>query len=456
MQVRFYLKRPKDEKEKIEKKKSLSKVKKEANSGIYATISYNSQRIKYYLTLSINPSFWNFTAQRAKETSKFESYVEFNNRLQEIKRQIEKAFYNYQNNNESNYPTADQLRSVLDKEFKKNTSKESNEKELKTFWGFFNDFIERCQDGSRLHLQKHTRLAKGTINNFKNLARHLKGYEKWIGKKLEFGSIDINFHNQFTKYQNTVNKVVPNTTGKLITNLKVVLQEALEAGVNTNTTFQHRKFKSYQTETFSVYLTEYEIEQLLKLDLTQNIRLEKIRDIFIIGCFTGLRFSDLQQLSLENVRSGIAEIRQLKTGNMVYIPLRSVVKMLFEKYKEGGFPRISNQKFNSYLKEVCKLCPALQTEVALKVRGVNDKEIRLPKYEFVSSHTGRRSFATNEYLAGELSVFEIRSLTGHRTEKAFFRYIRMTPKENAANVAKKFEEREKNSILFGTPMMKAV
>ncbi|MGI8950067.1 MAG: site-specific integrase [Chitinophagaceae bacterium] len=301
-----------------------------------------------------------------------------------------------------------------------------------------------------MHLQKNTPLSQGTIKNLKNLGRHLKDYEWYKKHQLDFDSIDMKFYNDFTFFLTKKKQLSINTIGKLITNLKVVMREALEEGYTTNTIFTHRKFRSSSVETETVYLSENEIDEIRNLDLNNNKRLDKIRDLFIIGCYTGLRYSDLAKLSIDKIYDDILEVAQTKTGDRVHIPLREEVKQLIEKYN-GNFPKtVSNQKFNEYLKEVCALCPSLLKKVTIsKFTGGKKINATKPKFEFIKSHTARRSFATNEFLSHDLQTAEIRAITGHKSDKSFYKYIRVTPRENAENVAKKWAERKLRKI--GSP-----
>jgi len=255
------------------------------------------------------------------------------------------------------------------------------------------------------------------------------------------------FYYGFTDYMTKVKKVNINTIGKLITNIKVVMREALEFGYTDNMIFTHRKFRSASVETDMVYLNNEEVKELGKLDLSKEPRLDRVRDLFLVGCYTGLRFSDLSKISAGAIDGDIIWVTQIKTGDRVHIPLRTEVKDIISKY-DGQFPQaISNQKFNEYLGEVCAKCELLKKEVAIQTFTAGKRmSIVRPKYEFITSHTARRSFATNEYLARDLQPAEIRSITGHKTDKSFYKYIRTTPRENAENVAKKWKERENRKL----------
>lgn len=272
----------------------------------------------------------------------------------------------------------------------------------------------------------------------RNLFNHLRSFEILSRRPIEFDAIDMKFYFGFVDYLTQVKKVGINTIGKLITNIKVLMREAVEFGYTSNMIFTHRRFRSPSIETETIYLSEIEIDELAEIDLKDFGRLESVRDLFLIGCHTGLRFSDLCQLSVASVCDNVLSLTQIKTGDRVYIPLKKQVRFIIEKYG-GMFPAaISNQKFNQYLKEVCSKCSLLKKEVSL-IKFVAGKKVSIkkPKYEFVMSHTARRSFATNEYPARDLQPAEIKVITGHKSDKSFYRYIRISPIDNAVNVARK-------------------
>ena len=220
------------------------------------------------------------------------------------------------------------------------------------------------------------------------------------------------------------------------------MREALEDGLTSNNTFTHRKFKSINSKSDTVYLTTDEIKALQGLDLANQPRYERVRDMFVIGCYTALRHSDLSKVKPENIENGMIDMIQTKTGKQVIIPMAKVVVDILAKYS-NTLPGISNQKYNEYLYEVCKKCKVLEKEITIhEIKGGKKITIVKPKYEFISSHTARRSMATNEYKAGDLEISEIMAITGHKTEKSFYKYIRETPKGTAERIKEKFADRE--------------
>ena len=436
MTARFYLKRPNDYQPSV----------------IYVRFVFNMTTYKYYLLEKILPSDWNFKTQKAKQNGRnFDSH-EFNQRLKDISGKISSAFYNYQNTHVGQAPTPYVFKEILDEVFNKQSQARIDRELQRTFWGFLQNFIDRMQSGSRVHLQRNTPLSQSTINNMRNLKRHLLEYDRVSKREIEFDTIDMTFYYGFTDYLTNVKKVNINTIGKLITNIKVVMREALEFGYTNNMIFTHRKFRSASADTDMVYLNNEEVEELRNVDLSKDQRLDRVRDLFLVGCYTGLRFSDLSKISADAIDGDIICVTQIKTGDRVHIPLRTEVKDIINKY-HGQFPSaISNQKFNKYLGEVCAKSELLKKEVSIQTFTAGKRVyIVKPKFEFITSHTARRSFATNEYLARDLQPAEIRSITGHKTDKSFYKYIRTTPRENAENVAKKWKEREDRKLRIANP-----
>ncbi|PQV61114.1 phage integrase family protein [Sediminibacterium magnilacihabitans] len=431
MTVKFYLKRPSNPRESV----------------IYAQFSHNRVCYKYYLMEKVHPVNWDFRAQRVKINTKRTGTLEINQRLENVSWKIIESFYLYQNKHCGHCPPPHSFRIILDEVFNKRSSIKNKEDFQRTFWGFFQNLLLRMESGSRLHTQKNTPLARTTVSNMRNLFNHLRAFEKVYRRPLDFDTIDMKFYYGFIDYMTKIKMVSVNTIGKLITNIKVIMREAVEFGYTTNMTFTHRKFRAPFTETDAVYLTETEIGVLSKLDLSDCKRLECVRDLFLIGCYTGLRLSDLSKLSIEAVNSNILIVTQIKTGDVVHVPLKSEVQLIIEKYG-GAFPHaISSQKFNQYLKEICSMCEPLRKEVSITKFVAGSKILILKsKYEFVTSHTARRSFATNEYLARDLHSAEIRAITGHKTDKSFYKYVRISSSDNAENVARKWKERSERRL----------
>jgi integrase len=248
---------------------------------------------------------------------------------------------------------------------------------------------------------------------------------------MHLDSIDLDFYDQFVDFLIKKN-YGKNTIGTLIKNVKVFMNEAVDRKLTTNLQFKNKRFKTVEEPTETIYLSEGELERLYTLDLTTNPRLDKVRDLFIIGCYTGLRFSDLIQLRAENLSTcgRMVKIQTQKTGEMVIVPLKGYVKEILKKY--GGMPpaAISNQKMNDYLKELGEMAQIEASVLITGTKGGNRQTEAFKKWELITTHTARRSFATNAYLQN-VPTISIMKITGHRTEKSFLKYIKISQEDNA-------------------------
>lgn len=143
------------------------------------------------------------------------------------------------------------------------------------------------------------------------------------------------------------------------------MNEATERGLNTNLSFKGKRFVTVRENSDSVYLSEGEIKEIEKLDLSKNKRLETVRDLFLIGCYTGLRYSDYSILKPEQIKEGFIETTQIKTGDTIVIPVHTTVKRIIDQYN-GELPRsITNQKTNQFLKELAKKVEVLKKPVSV-------------------------------------------------------------------------------------------
>ena len=228
-----------------------------------------------------------------------------------------------------------------------------------------------------------------------------------------------------------------NSVGKYTKTLKTFLNDATERNYNTNLAYKSKKFKSHNKPTEQIYLTENELTALYNVDLSNNKRLDKVRDLFIIGCYTALRFSDFSRIKKDNIieNGKILKFRTQKTDEVVYIPIHYRVSEIFKKYDNNILPSISNQKMNAYIKEVGKLAGIDTIIIKKETKGNLSIDKKYKKYELITTHTARRSGATNLYL-NKVKPIDIMQITGHKTETAFMRYIRISKLENAKRLLK--------------------
>ena len=415
---------------------------KEFKSAIFARICYKGYKTKYYITEQINPSFWDKSAQRAKKIKKFPEYSEFNARLDNIESAIGKIALRYANDHGNVYPPPDTLKKLLDE----SGIRDGKRKEVFTFVSFFELFISHSKDGTRL-TSKDKPITAGTIRTYETTKTCIENYQKHISKTIGFESIDISFYDSFKKYVTHTIGQSTNYIGKHIKIIKTVLQYAKKPifGIKVNDDFRSREFKTLSEKTDSIYLAEYELKEIAGLDLSDDLPLDKVRDLFLIGCYTGLRFSDLTALRPENIENGMITITQIKTSQPVAIPVHEIVERIMTKYG-GTLPKaLSNQKMNDALKNIGKKCKLLKKKVSITytkagktVTKAVEKGKAPEKWNYVTTHTARRSFATNQYLSG-IPTLTIMAITDHRTETAFMKYIKVAAVEHANIIKTKWD-----------------
>lgn len=242
---------------------------------------------------------------------------------------------------------------------------------------------------------------------------------------LSFADITTEFYEEFCRWMDEVKCYKENMKGTQIKNLKAVMNAAYKEKLHDNT--DYLLFKKQQEEVDGVYLTQEELDAIYALPLTGYKA--KARDIFLVGCYTAMRWSDYSRLDEKDVTDDTIYFTHKKTGYRVSIPLHPIVKEILGRYG-GSVPPISEQKLNTYIKEVCR--DAGMTNPVTRVYnkgGVRTEEVK-PKCDLVSSHTARRTAATNMYKSG-VPAYNIMLITGHTSEATFRRYIKFEKERNA-------------------------
>ena len=286
----------------------------------------------------------------------------------------------------------------------------------------------------REELNKGAKLVPGTIRNYISTQSAIKRYCTSRRIKLRLDGITVDFYNDFIKYLNEAThargKYKPNVIGKFIKNIKVMTRYAYENHYTTNDDFKRKEFKAYKENVETIYLTEEELNRLYALVLPDNQA--QVRDNFLISCYTGLRYSDIVRLEQKhlNFAQKMLTIVTQKTNTLVVIPMHPKVEAIFAKYGNKP-PKVQcNQSTNRMLKKLCRMAEITNFVSIIETTGGVRQEVTYEKCDMVTSHTARRSFATNAYRAGIPSL-SIMQITGHTTESSFMRYIRVSKEENA-------------------------
>lgn len=385
--------------------------------------------LKYSTGKSIKPFFWlDRPTYRAKQTVEFDS-VTFNNKLNQIEEAARKVF---EKEIEANrLPEPNQLRGLLSTELKRKPVSQMNLNE------FIKKFIEGIKSG-QIETEKRTKFTYDTIRSFEGLKQQFDKFQTEKRKVYNFQDITLDFYDEFVRFFNDKN-YSPNTIGKHLRSLKIVMHRAKDAGLHNNTEVDRKKFKVINAKVQEIYLTESDIQKLIKINLSENKLMDSVRDVFLVGYFTAQRFSDYSRIKKDHIRkldSGrkVIDMIQQKTGERVIVPVRPELEKILKKHKYE-LPRVLEQKVNKHIKTIALDAGIKETILIERTRGGLKAEISFNKADLIKTHTARRSGATNMYLAG-IPTIDIMKLTGHRTEKEFLKYVLVTKEQTATNLLK--------------------
>lgn len=301
-----------------------------------------------------------------------------------------------------------------------------------------NDYI-KCKTG---------KVAKSTLNIYKCMSEQLAAFQAYRGIPIVFESLDFSFYEHFVdfltyEYQQVRRKGVTKglklaTIGKTIKQLRIFVKDRVRRKIIAPIDLSD--FKVLDEESDAIYLSWKEVNQVFCTDLSEYPYLIPYRDLFVLGCLTGLRFSDYSNIRPEDIRDGMLYKKQGKSDHWVVIPLMNTAKeILINRFKKI-VPIVNNPDFNVNIKEIGRLA-GIKGEVKFSYKKGNiDIEVIKPKHCWINSHTCRRSFCTNEFLAGT-PVELIMRISGHRSLRDFYKYIRITPEEAGRKIREIWQQR---------------
>lgn len=287
------------------------------------------------------------------------------------------------------------------------------------------------------HRAKDVR-SHNTVKTYVTSRTRIEEFQAYKGKEYRLQDIDLTFQGDFTAWGRNVAKYQEVTFMKTLKQVKTILKFAKKHDkIEVCDEFTHREnsfeVEKSQAKNRPLYLTPEDIDLLMAFKGASF--LENARDWLVVSCWTGCRVSDLMNLTSENIHTTITgdkaiRYTQQKTGDRITAPFHPHVAEIVARHN-GNFPRpISDQRYNEYIKEVCRMVgmttmtegDKFNPEINRKVHGT------FPKYELVTSHIGRRSFASNHF--GQLPTEAVMLVTGHDTVKQFLEYVGKDPEEH--------------------------
>lgn len=316
----------------------------------------------------------------------------------------------------------------------------NDEKQLSLLTNVFQYYIDSLP--SKVYPNGKKGVSYGTIKKYTTIKNKIDDYQKHKRKTIYVKDIDLKFRTDFIKFLAEVQKLNDNTIGRYIKFLKTVCIDARDNfGIEASP--QLNRIKGYSNKVEKIYLTFDEIEKIKNTTFKRDA-LTNAKDWLIIGCYIGQRVSDLLTLTRNNIatRNGVEmiEITQKKTGKKVSIPLHHEVKTILDS-RNGDFPtKISSVHFNLHIKDICQLAGITQKVEGGKIDTDSNRKIKgvFPKWQLVTSHICRRSFASNFY--GDIPTALLISITGHSTERQFLEYIGKNPTDYATQLAEYWQK----------------
>ncbi|TWF38822.1 site-specific recombinase XerD [Chitinophaga polysaccharea] len=310
--------------------------------------------------------------------------------------------------------------------------KKSLGKVIKNTGDIKSDFFQMLADmrsGNMLKPKTKDRFSDASITGYDQMYRYLTDYCTEKGVVLTY-NINTSWILQFISWL-TQKDFSKNTISTVVGNIKTFFKYMHKAGKHANRIFEDDQLILSREEADTIALTVQEIETLYRLDLPPIE--DAPRDVFIFACWVGLRKKDLRAINKYKLRGKVFDVLTHKTGAKVIIPVHWMAKEIYEKY-DGKMPVFDTNSLNYHIKKICKKAGMTSPELVAMTTGGIKKAEYVERYKLASIHTARRSFATNAYKAGIKSI-DIMKITGHKTESAFMKYIRIDKEENAQNLA---------------------
>jgi integrase len=410
---------------------------KEPRRLIYMDFAYNRQRLKYSFGQFVNPADWNSKKEivKNKEATTKDGKFLLNALLKNLKEVCEKT---YNESLANGIPAPEVLKAALEDFINQNHSDNALSDNKPSLF----KLIDRFVNGEIKNRGKDK--SGNTIKTYITCKKHLLEFQAKTKKALDFDGITLDFYYNYVSFLKGKD-ISTNAIGKDISIIKVFMGEAVDLSYTNNIQFKHKKFFVTREDAENVYLTDKELNVLYNCAMPTKI-MEEQRDLFIIGAMTGLRLSDYSNIKNENIVEVDGEkfIKMIakKTKDLVIIPCNPVVLDILKKYdhKKNKVPEaVSDQYFNRLLKDACEAAGLTET-------GRLAKAPELELYKCVTSHTARRSFATNMYLQG-FPTIDLMKITGHKTERSFMKYIKMSKLDSAKRMAAHIKENWSKKLL---------
>lgn len=399
------------------------------NVPIRMRVIYNSKRIEIATGYRIDASKWDSDLQQVKRgcTNKLkQSATEINADLQRYGSEMQKIFKEFEI--KELIPTPEQIKDIFNSRLRNEEQPEGI-----CFMQAFDEFVsERGVQNSWTH---------STYEKFAAVKNHLLEFNPSVSFEI-FDEVGLNKYVLFLRGKR---KMRNSTIENQLSFLKWFLRWSFGKGYTTLTAYETFKPKLKSTQKKVIFLTWDELTRLRECEIPESKQyLERVRDVFLFCCFTGLRYSDVFNLRRSDIKEDHIEITTVKTADSLIIELNKHSRSILEKYenvvfeKDKALPVISNQRMNDYLKELAELAGI--DEPIRETYYIGNKRIDevTPKYALLSTHAGRRTFICNALSLG-IPANVVMKWTGHSDYKAMKPYIDIAD-DIKANAMNKFDQ----------------
>jgi site-specific recombinase XerD len=381
----------------------LKKPNADEDTLIYISIFHDGKRIKISSGESINPKYW--LIEKKQVSKAYQGSTELNDELNTMKADVEAIIRE-----------AKSLHLEITSEYIKQKFNEiyKKEKTSKDFFDYYDVFLETGKSTKK----------PSVIQGYRANKKHLLDFEKYTNSKITFDKMDMNFYDRFIEYLISQCGFMNNSVGNHVKKIKAFLNFAKERGINTFTAYS--KFKVFKEASQKISLTEDDLRKIIDVDLSNNRTLSRGRDLFLIQCFTALRYSDLVKLKPENFKGNFIIIQVQKTKTDLTIPIIPRLQNILKNFQDKNF-KVTNKDLNKYLKEIGWRAGVNEPTESVHYQAGKRIEITVPKYELITTHTGRRTFVTLSSERGMRSEVTKR-ITGHKDKGSFDIYIKLSDK----------------------------
>ena len=380
----------------------------------------------------IEKDYWlnHHNTKRSRDIDIINKQVEVNEELTKLRRLVIEAFNSIGDDYINSMVNKEWLHSLIYKFYNPPVKNSSLPRGLSDYFEYY--IKVRTPD-----------LANQTLKNYKVVFKLLKKYEQELKENILIKDIDFDFKISFQNFC-LKNDYTNNTISRAIGYIKTICKHAQMRGLKISSEISQLKIKEVKSPI--IFLTNYEINSIENAVLTKK-HLLNARDWLIISCFTAQRISDFMEFTKDMIRiekgKYLLEFTQKKTSKIMTISLHPKVLEILEKYNGDFPPKLQNQKYNKYIKEVCRvagICHKIKGNLKIEMEKGSKKYRKVEgdyeKWRLVSSHIGRRSFASNYY--GEMPTPFIMYMTGHKTEKMLLNYIGKSDKDIALELTQYF------------------